>query len=142
VVDEATMGLLINNVAVLSSILAGFSFTVVVQLALAKEANAKPTPTRASFIAFLVCTVALVASVIAGMLFIFPGGETKGEGPLGWIWLGGMLVGAISFGGGLIALGWIHSREFGILAMIAGIVFLLLLAVALGTVLLSSPAFS
>jgi hypothetical protein len=141
-VDEATMELLIGNVAVFSSILAGFSFTVVVQLALAKNGSSRKIAARSGFIAFLVCTVSLVLSVIAGVLFIFPGGVNKGEGPIGALWLLGMLVGAVSFGCGLICLGWIHSREFGILATVAGVVFLLLLAVALWTTLPSSPAFS
>ena len=130
--DEETAALLINNVAVLSSILAGFSFTVVVQLALAKERDGTQGPIRASFIAFLGCTVALVASVVAGAMFVVPGNPNKGEGPLGAIWLLGLLVGAVSFGCGLISLGWIHSRTFGLLATIAGIVFLVLLAVAPG----------
>jgi hypothetical protein len=140
--DEETAVLLISNVAVLSSILAGFSFTVVVQLALAKDRPANPMPIRASFLAFLICTVALVASVVAGAMFVVPGAENKGEGPIGTIWLLGMLVGAVSFGCGLISLGWIHSRAFGVLATIAGIVFLVLLGVTLWTALSASPAFS
>ena len=140
--DEETGALLINNIAVLSSILAGFSFTVVVQLALAKDGNPNQLAIRASFIVFLVCTVALVASVVSGAMFIVPGGENKGEGPIGTIWLLGMLIGAVSFGCGLISLGWIRSREFGVLATIAGLVFLVLLAVTLSTALSASPAFS
>ena len=139
--DEATMGLLIGNVAVLTSILAGFSFTVVAQLALAKETDPKRRPVRISIIAFPICTVSLVASVVAGALFVFPGPANKGEGSLGIIWLLGMLAGAVSFGIGLMALGWIHSRSFGTWATAAGIVFLLLLGVAVWSVS-SSSAFS
>ena len=53
-----------------------------------------------------------------------------------------MLTGAGSFGCGLIALGWINSREFGLLASIAGLVLLGLLAVTLWTALAASPAIS
>jgi hypothetical protein len=134
--DEATMELLLGHVAILSSILAGFSFTVVVQLALAKERTPRPNPTalRASFIAFLICTVALVISVVAGAMLVFPEtGRTSGEELVGTIWWLGMLIGAVSCGGGLIALGWMHSREFGILATIAGVVSLVLLLVILAS---------
>ena len=39
----------------------------------------------------------------------------------------GMWIGAITFGLGLMGLGWIHSRGFGIISTLAGIVFLVLI---------------
>jgi hypothetical protein len=141
-VDEATALLLINNIAVLSSILAGFSFTVVVQLAMAKDDRPQRTAMRVGFISFLVCTVALVVSVIAGVALIFPDQESRNVELLAAMWLLGMLVGAIGFGCGLISLGWIRSREYGMLATAAGIGFFVLLAVAVWLVASSSSAFT
>lgn len=140
--DEATALLLINNIAVLSSILAGFSFTVVVQLAMAKDDPLKRVAMRSSFVSFLVCTVSLVASVIAGVALIFPKLENQGAELFATMWLLSMLIGAISFGCGLISFGWIRSREYGILATAAGTAFLLLLAVAVWTVAATSSAFT
>jgi hypothetical protein len=84
-------------------------------------------------LAFLICTIALVVAVTAGVLLILPRPHRTlgGDELLITLLLVGMWIGAIIFGLGLIGLGWIHSRDFGIISTLAGIVFLVLIHVAI-----------
>src|SRR5919107_1270172 len=65
-------GNILNLIALMASILAGFSFSVIVQLALAQQSAAHPAAIYTTFLAFLICTIALIIAVAAGMLLILP----------------------------------------------------------------------
>jgi hypothetical protein len=67
------------------------------------------------------------------MLLILPSPDRplRGDAILIMLVLRGMWIGAIAFGLGLIGLGWIHSRAFGIISTVAGIAFLVLIHVAI-----------
>jgi hypothetical protein len=126
----------------MASILAGFSFSVVVQLALARDAIVDRLTTRATFVAFLLCTVALILSVGVGVLLSLPrpGRTSAGDATLIRFWLVGLWFGAVAFGAGLIGLGWLHSKTFGLLSTLAGILFLVLLHVAIRAATGAFPA--
>jgi hypothetical protein len=84
-------------------------------------------------LAFLICTIALVVAVTAGVLLILPRPHRTlgGDELLITLLLVGMWIAAITFGHGLIGLGWIHSRDFDIISTLAGIVFLVLIYLAI-----------
>jgi hypothetical protein len=124
---------LLNLVALMASILAGFAFSVVVQLAMARDRSPTQPPIRAVFGAFLLCTVALVLAVVVGLLLLLPRPNRPpgSDATLIRLLLVGLWFGAITFGLGLIGLGWLHSRPFGRLSTLAGVLFLLVLHVAI-----------
>ena len=126
-------GEILNLIALMASILAGFSFSVVVQLALAHDRSPRQQAIRATFVAFLICTIALIIAVAAGVLLILPSlnRPLRGDGILVTLVILGMWIGAVTFGLGLIGLGWIHSKPFGIISTVAGIAFLVLIHVAI-----------
>ena len=129
-----------SQLNVLSSILAGFSFAVIAQLALrdrkgkAPEPNLRKDTAMWTFLAFAICTVAFVSSVfstnILSMYYIsgiyLEQNETIAR--LSW------LIGIFAFSFGIIGLGWIYSRRFGIIATIAGATLLVVVGIVFSNI--------